>query len=117
MGLNGSMASLRSTNCDFRFQTHTFFTHLLHTSPLIMEKAIDTYEKQKSGIMYYGLFGLECTTTLMGRLMYLNNYKPMVDLYNDNQIRELIDFYGPTSFETVEAVYNFSKGYLIHLKK
>jgi hypothetical protein len=82
-----------------------------------MEKAIDTYEKKKSGVMYYGLFGLECTTTLMGRLMYLNNYKPMVDLYNDNLIRELIDFYGPTSFETVEAVYNLSKGYLIHLKK
>lgn len=83
----------------------------------LIETATVVYEKMKLDIEHYSLFGLECTTTLIGRLMYLYEYGDMVDLYNqNNQIKELIEFYGPTSIETVELVYNLSKEYLIYLE-
>ncbi|OQA64133.1 MAG: hypothetical protein BWY38_03074 [Ignavibacteria bacterium ADurb.Bin266] len=83
----------------------------------LIEKGIEIYKKMKEDADNYSLFGLECTTVLLGRLMYYFEFSDMVDLYNqDYQIKELIKFYGPSSIETVELVYNLSKEYLNYLK-
>lgn len=70
----------------------------------------------KNDIEHHALFGLECTITLMGRLMYLNDYGDMIELYNSNKlVSELLNFYGPANYEIVELVYSLSKEYLNHL--
>jgi len=83
----------------------------------LTEKAIDVYDKMNSDLEHYGLFGLECSTVLTGRLMYQDGYQDMIDLYANNEmIWELFQYYGPTSFETVDIVYSLSKEYLNYLK-
>ena len=83
----------------------------------LIETTIVVYEKMKGDLESYSFFGLECTTALAGRLMYLNNYSPFEEAYNDNWlVRELIDFYGPVNPETVEFVYNLSKEFLQNFK-
>jgi hypothetical protein len=83
----------------------------------LIEKAISVYENQLYDIDNYALFGLECTTTLTGRLMLQDNYVPAVQIYsNDLQTYELIDFYGPSSFDTINRIFNLSKDYLTYLK-
>jgi hypothetical protein len=82
----------------------------------LIETAIDVYDKMKIAPETYSLYSLECTATLMGRLMYQNGYEPMVELYNTNYwIFELLEYYGPAGFETVELVYDLAKEYLNHL--
>lgn len=84
----------------------------------LIEKTIDLYDKMKEDIIHYGLFGLECTIVLSGRLMYLNKYEPMVNLYNSNVLAgELVAFFSPSSYETAEQIYHLSKEYLNHLKE
>jgi len=83
----------------------------------LIDKAIIIYDKMKLDLEQYSLFGLECTATLMGRLMYADEYKEMVDLYSNNDlVLELIEFYGPTSLETVDIIYDTSLKYLKQLK-
>lgn len=83
----------------------------------LIETAIVIYDKSKEDIEEQSLMSLECVTTLAGRLMYINNYTPFVNAYDNTwAVRELLDFYGPVDPETVELVYNLSKQYLINLK-
>ena len=85
----------------------------------LMEKAIVVYEKERSDTKHHGIFELECTTSLMGRLMFQNGYSAMVDAYNsDEQFGELLAFIQGQhiSIYTVEFVYNLSKEYLNYLK-
>jgi len=82
----------------------------------LLETAISIYEKKKSDLNH-GLFGLECTTTLLGRLMLQEEYEPFVNVYEENYwVRELIKYYGPTSIETTELVITFSEDFLKQLK-
>ena len=84
---------------------------------LLIETATVMYDKMKSDIEIYSLWGLECTTTLSGRLMLQDSYEPFVKTYNENElVWELLTYYGPTSWETVELVNNLSKEYLTYLK-
>jgi len=84
----------------------------------LLEKSIDTYEKMLNDPDIYGNFSLECASALMGRLMYFDNYDPLIDLYNSNEkVMELIYFFAPpVGYETVDLVYNLSKNYLELLK-
>lgn len=83
----------------------------------LLESASVIYDKMKSDVENYSLWGLECTTTLSGRLMFQDKYEPFLQVYNENSlVRELITYYGPTSWETVESVNNLSKEYLTYLK-
>jgi len=82
----------------------------------LLETAISIYEKKKSDLNH-GLFGLECTTTLLGRLMLQKEYEPFINAYEENYwVRELIKYYGPTSLEITELVVTFSENFLNQLK-
>jgi hypothetical protein len=83
----------------------------------LMEKAIEIYEKTETEIETLSYFSLECIATLMGRLMYLDNYEDLISVYNEDfLIKELVDYYGPVNIQTVEIIYNLSKEYLNNLK-
>lgn len=84
----------------------------------LIETALVVYDKMKEDSGNYSLFGLECTSALLGRLMYVNGYSAMIDLYNYNDfVYILLEIYGPTNPDTVELVYNLSKEYLHYLNK
>lgn len=99
------------------------FSQYINLSPLtlqeqieLMEVAIAVYEMKRSKPETISLYSLECTGTLLGRLMYQNGYEPIVELYNTNNwIFELLEFYGPAGYEAVELVYDLAKDYLNHL--
>jgi hypothetical protein len=83
----------------------------------LIELSIEIYEKQKDAHEYYGRWGLICTATVLGRLMHLDSYEPLMQEYNNNQlVRELIDLYGTVDYNVVDLVYALSKDYLVHLK-
>jgi hypothetical protein len=83
----------------------------------LIELSLEIYEKQKDAPEYYGRWGLICTATVLGRLMYLDSYEPLMQEYNDNQwVRELIDLYGTVDYYVIDLVYALSIDYLIQLK-
>lgn len=83
----------------------------------LLNKALVIYQEEKGDTEHYGLFGLECTMALTGRLMYQDNYEKLVSLYNsDELVWKLIEFDWPVSIETVDTVYNLSQEYLQNLK-
>jgi len=82
----------------------------------VIETAIVIFDKTKNDLTQSS-FGLGFVTTLMGRLMYQNNYEPFIQEYNKNgTIRVLIDYYGGGGNKTLELIYDLSKDYLNYLK-
>lgn len=83
----------------------------------LIETAITIYDKKKSDIEFYGVNGLGYTTFLFGRIMYLNNYADLVDIYNDNElIKSHIDLCMPLNLDSLEVIYDFSEQYLYYVK-
>jgi len=99
------------------------FSQYINLEPLtkdetieLFETALIIYDLKLGDIENYSLFGLEFSMALLGRLMYANNYNKIVDLYNQNNlVFELLNFYGPSTLETVELINDLSKEYLNQL--
>ena len=91
------------TNFEIIFSQYANLETLTNDEKIdLIEMAIIIYDKMKGDLENYSLFGLECTTTLMGRLMFKNNYNPLLNAYDEKQlIRNLLDFYGPVNLQTV----------------
>ncbi len=83
----------------------------------LLEKALSVYKEKKDDIENHALFGLEVSTTLLGRLMLQEEYEPFLNVYEENKlVEELINYYGHVDMETVELVFTLSKNFLNQLK-
>ncbi|MCP4179236.1 MAG: hypothetical protein GY756_15865 [bacterium] len=84
----------------------------------LIETAIVTYEKSKADTEYiHDAWNIAKTSVLMARIMKLDNYKPFIDVYNESYaVGEVVEFYWPTNYETLELIYLISKEYLQFLK-
>jgi hypothetical protein len=84
----------------------------------LIEEAIETYDKCKEDTENNNdIFSLGSTAVVMGRLMKVNEYKPFMKLWEENDVvGETIEFYWPTTYEAVDLIYTLSKDYLQTLK-
>lgn len=63
------------------------------------------------------LFDLECTTSILARIMYLKTFEDYVQIYeSDINHRVLANSYGPSTIETVEEVIRLAENYLSTLQ-
>lgn len=82
-----------------------------------VERAINIYDITMDNIERHSILDLYCVTTLLSRIMYIENYESFLEIYDiDDNVWRLTEFYGPVNLETVELVYNLSLDYLEYLK-
>jgi len=95
---------------------------ILH-DPTISEKielfqlALDNQKKKVDLAKYWGIVGMSTTCAILSRIMYLDNYQPLIAEYNNNEnMFILINYISITDSDTIEKVMSLSEDYLKILK-
>ena len=84
----------------------------------LIETAFVVYNKSKADTVNNNdVLSLATTSVVTARLMKLDKYQPFMNVYNENNaVFEVVEYYWPTTYETVELIYSFSERYLKFLK-
>jgi hypothetical protein len=83
----------------------------------LFQLALDNQKKKVDLIKYWGVLGMEATIVILGRIMYLDNYEPLVQEYNNNRnMFYAIDYGIITDYEVVNKIMSLSEDYLKNLK-
>lgn len=83
----------------------------------LFQLAIDNQKKKVDLIKYWGPVGMQTTISILGRIMYLDKYQPMVEEYNNNEmaflsIAEILIL----DYQVVNKIMSLSEDYLKILK-
>ena len=83
----------------------------------LFQLVLDNQKKKVDLIKYWGPTGMQTTIAILGRIMYLDNYQPLVEEYNNNEMvfrsvaEELI-----LDYDVVNKIMGLSEDYLKNLK-
>jgi hypothetical protein len=83
----------------------------------LFQLVLDNQKKKVDLIKYWGVIGMETTIAILGRIMYRDNYQPMVEEYNNNEYM----FFATTyvfikDYDIVNKIMSLSVDYLTILK-
>ncbi len=83
----------------------------------LFQLALDNQKKKVDLIKYWGVPGMETSIAILGRIMYLDNYEPLVQDYNNNEmvflsIAEILIL----DYDVVAKIMSLSENYLKILK-
>lgn len=83
----------------------------------LFQLTLENQKKKVDLIKYWGVVGMETTIAILGRIMYLDKYEPIVKEYNDNEnmfisIAEILIL----DYDVVTKVMSLSEDYLKILK-
>ena len=82
----------------------------------LFQLALDNQKKKIDLIQYYGS-GMETTIAILGRMMYLDNYEPLVQEYNNDGMMFLaVAFISISNYDVVNKIMSLSEDYLQNLK-
>jgi hypothetical protein len=83
----------------------------------LFQLVLDNQKKKVDLIKYYGPVGMQTSIAILGRIMYLDNYEPLVQEYNSNEmvflsVSELL----MRNYNVVNTIMSLSEDYLKNLK-
>lgn len=83
----------------------------------LFQLALDNQKKKVDLIKYWGVPGMETSIATLGRIMYLDNYEPLVQEYNNNEmvflsVAEILIL----DYDVVNQIMRLSEDYLKILK-
>ena len=83
----------------------------------LFQLALYDQKKKVDLIKYWGIPGMETTIAILGRIMYLDNYQPLIDEYNNNENMFLsIAYILILDYDVANKVMSLSEDYLKTLK-
>lgn len=83
----------------------------------LFQLTLDNQKKKVELIKYWGVTGMETTCAILGRIMYLDNYQPLVEEYKNNEIMFLsVAEIFILDYDIVNKVMSLSEDYLKILK-
>jgi hypothetical protein len=83
----------------------------------LFQLALENQKKKVDLIKYWGVVGMETSIAILGRIMYLDNYQPLVDEYNNNENMFLsIAYILILDYDVANKVMSLSEDYLKTLK-
>jgi hypothetical protein len=83
----------------------------------LFQLVLDNQKKKVELIQYWGPVGMETTIAILGRIMYLDNYQPLVDEYNNNEMMFLsVAEVLILDYDVVGKIMSLSEDYLKVLK-
>ena len=79
----------------------------------LFQLVLDNQNKKVDLIQYWGVPGMETTCAILGRIMYLDNYQPLVEEYNNNEmmfrsVAEVLIL----DYDVVNKIMSLSEDYL-----
>lgn len=83
----------------------------------LFQLALDNQKKKVELIKYWGVPGMDTSIAILGRIMYLDNYEPLVQEYNTNEmmfhsVAEILIL----DYDIVNRIMSLSEDYLKILK-
>ena len=83
----------------------------------LLQLALDNQKKKSELIQYWGIVGMQTTCAILSRIMYLDNYQPLVEEYNNNDyMLILIAYVLILDSDVIDKVMGLSEDYLKILK-
>ena len=83
----------------------------------LFQLALDNQKKKVDLIQYYGYPGMQTTIAILGRMMYLDNYEPLVQEYNNDGMMFLaVAYISILNYDVVNKIMSLSEDYLQNLK-
>jgi len=83
----------------------------------LFQLALDNQKKKVDLIKYWGPVGMQTTISILGRIMYLDNYQPLVEEYNNNDMINLsVADILILDYDVVNKIMSLSEDYLEILK-
>jgi hypothetical protein len=78
----------------------------------VLKEVINNYDKRN--LSDYSVFSKKHTLLIAGRIMFISNYPPFINEYNDNiYLKDFIDkIMLSSNYETLDLVYNNSSNFL-----
>lgn len=83
----------------------------------LFQLVLENQKKKVDLIKYWGVVGMETTCAILGRIMYLDKYQPLVEEYNNNEmvflsVAEILIL----DYQVVNKIMSLSEDYLKILK-
>ena len=83
----------------------------------LFQLVLDNQKKKVDLIQYWGCVGMQTNCAILGRIMYLDNYQPLVEEYNDNEMMFLcVADILILDYDVVNKIMSLSEDYLKILK-
>lgn len=83
----------------------------------LFQLTLDNQKKKVDFIKYWGPVGMQTTIATLGRMMYLDNYEPLVQEYNNNENMFLaVAYVQILDYDIVNKIMSLSEDYLKILK-
>jgi hypothetical protein len=84
---------------------------------ILFQLVLENQKKKVDLIKYWGVVGMETSCAILGRIMYLDKYQPMVEEYNNNEmvflsVAEILIL----DYQVVNKIMSLSEDYLKILK-
>lgn len=83
----------------------------------LFQLVLENQKKKVDLVEYYGPVGMQTTIAILGRIMYLDNYEPLLHEYNNNEmvflsVAEILIL----DYDVVNKIMSLSEEYLKNLK-
>lgn len=83
----------------------------------LFQLTLDNQKKKVDLIQYWGTVGLQTSVGILGRIMYLDNYEPLVQEYNNNEMMFFaVAYVQILHYDVVNKIMSLSEDYLKILK-